>query len=44
MLETLGAVLAVLFLLGLFVFSIRMLAYIFSGRRDLEQRIDQYSE
>jgi len=42
MLETLGAVTGVLFLLGLLIFGVRFLVYIFSGRYKLDQRIDRY--
>jgi hypothetical protein len=42
MLETLGAATSVLFLLGLSVFCVRLLAYIFSGRYKVDQRIDRY--
>jgi len=42
MLETLVLIAAGLFLLGLAVFGIRMLAYIFSGHYELDQRIDRY--
>ena len=41
MLETLGVAIGVLFLLGLSVFGVRLLAYIFSGRYKLDQRIDR---
>jgi hypothetical protein len=42
MLETLGAVTGVVFLLGLSVFGVRLLVYIFSGRYKMDQRIDRY--
>jgi len=44
MLETLVLIAAGLFLLCLAVFGIRMLAYIFSGQYELDQRIDRYCE
>ena len=44
MLETLGAATSVLFLFGLSVFGVRLLAYIFSGRYKLDQRIDRYGK
>ena len=42
MLETLVAIAAGLFLLGLTVFGVRLMAYVFSGRYELDQRIDRY--
>jgi hypothetical protein len=42
MLEMLGAATGVLFLFGLLIFGVRLLAYIFSGRYKLDQRIDRY--
>ncbi len=42
MLETLFAIAAALFLLGLFAFGAALLRYILSGRYRLDQRIDRY--
>jgi len=42
MLETLGVIVGVAFLLGLLIFSIRIGLYISSDRYKLDQRIDRY--
>jgi len=42
MLETLGVIVGVAFLLGLLIFCIRIGLYISSGRYHLDQRIDRY--
>ena len=42
MLETLGAAAGLLFLLGLSGFAVRLVAYIFSDRYKLDQRIDRF--
>lgn len=44
MLETLGAALAVGFVLIQLVLGIRVMIYIFSGRYDLDQRIERYTK
>ena len=44
MLETLGAALAVGFVLVQFVLGIRVMIYIFSGRYDLDRRVERYGK
>lgn len=44
MLETLGAIAAALFLLGLLVFCLRLAVYVFSGRYELDRRFNRYCE
>jgi hypothetical protein len=42
MLETLGVLIGVLFLIGFLIFVIRMAIYIVSGQYELDQRFDRY--
>ena len=42
MLETLALIGSVLFVAGLFVFGFRVLAYIASGKYEIDQRLDRY--
>ena len=44
MLETLALIGSAAFVVGLFVFSIRVLAYIASGRYEIDQRIERYGK
>lgn len=42
MLETLVLIGSTLFVLGMFVFGIRVLVYIASGKYEIDQRLDRY--
>ena len=44
MLETLSAIAAALFLLGLVIFCLRLAAYVLSGRYELDRRFHDYCD